>query len=114
MSVASPDLILPCAIQARRQAGDLAITRDLDGIAGAAVNPGVADLLGDDGEVGAVGLDGVGDFSQIGGNDLGVGELLVQIVVDVFDFVGGVRAAVVAAHVDGDGKIGAGDAVTPP
>ena len=53
------------------EAGDFAISGDFEGIAGAAVDPGVADLLGDDGEVGAVGLNGVGDFAQVGGDDLG-------------------------------------------
>ena len=87
--------------------GNLAVAGDLHGIAGDPVDPCIADFLGDDREVTAVGLDRIGNFGEAGGDDSGVGKLTAEIGVDVYDLLRRMRAAVVVAHNDGDGQIGA-------
>ena len=58
----------------RAGGASFAEARNFERIAGAAVDPGIADLLGDDGQVAAMRSDGVGDFRKVGGGDLGVGK----------------------------------------
>lgn len=91
------------------EAGDLAILGDFGWVAGDAVDPCVADLLSDDGEVVAMGVDGEGEVGERGGLDGGVGELGAETGVDGGDLGGGVGAVVVAAHLHGEGEVGAGD-----
>ena len=90
------------------EAGNFAIAGNFQGIAGDPVDPGVSDFLSDGGKVFAEGLNRVGDFGEAGGGDLRIGELTAQVGIDAGDFGGRVRAAIVIAHDDGDGKVGAG------
>ena len=108
-SVASPILNLPPADPSVAETADFAVTRDFERVAADAVDPGVADFLRDDGKRGGMRLDGVGDMSEIGGADFGVGEMLPKIEINGGDFFGGVGAGVVVGHDDGVGEIGAGD-----
>ena len=108
MSVASPGLEFAGSDPRTAEAADFAIAGNFDRIAGDAVDPGVADFLSDGGQVVAKGLDRVGDFGKTGGSDLGVRELAAQGGVNIRDLGRRVRAAIVVAHDDGDGQVGAG------
>ena len=56
------------------EADDFAVAGYFEGIAGDAVDPGVSDFVGDEGEMGGEGLDGVGDGGEAGGADFRTGE----------------------------------------
>jgi hypothetical protein len=86
--------------------GDFAIPCDLERIARDAVDPGIADLLRENRQIGAVGLDGIRDFREAGGNDLCVGKLSAEIGVNFCDLLGRVRALVIAEHRYDHGEIG--------
>ena len=92
------------------QAGYFAIAGNFERVAGNPVNPGIADLLGHNGQAGAMRSDGRAHLGEGCGGDFGAGEAALKIGVDGGDFIGRVRAAVVSAHVGDQGEVGAGDA----
>ena len=102
-SVVSPTLKFPLASHLLPKTRHFQVACHLQRIAGAAGNPGIADLLRHHRQPLAVRFDGIRDVREISGGHLCVGELLPQAGVDSMDFLDGMRAAVIAPafHIDG-------------
>ena len=90
------------------QAAEFAVTGDLDGVAGAAVDPGVADLLRHQGHRARYGASAAATAFRLEATSARAGELPFQLGIDGLDLVRRVDAAVVATDVDRNGEVAPG------